>query len=74
MVQVQWSNYCLCISYVFSFLANRSLQDNGDQKVESKIEEVSLLIVVVCYVLRTPFYSFHTERVYLVLSHYSPFY
>uniref|UniRef100_A0A8C5X6H9 UDP-glucuronic acid decarboxylase 1 n=1 Tax=Malurus cyaneus samueli TaxID=2593467 RepID=A0A8C5X6H9_9PASS len=28
----------------FSFLANRSLQENGDQKVESRIEEVSLVI------------------------------
>ena len=73
MMQVQWSNCCLHMVYVFSFLANRSLQENGDQKVESKIEEVSLLIVVVCFVLRTPFHSFRIERVYLVLSHYSPF-
>lgn len=73
MVQVQWSNCCLGMNYVFSFLSNRSLQENGDQKVESKIEEVSLLIVVVCFVLRTPFPSFHIEGVYLILSYYSPF-
>lgn len=56
---------------LFSFLANRSLQENGDQKVESRIEEVSLLIVVICFILRTPFHSFDIEVVYLVLSHYS---
>ncbi|NXC15050.1 UXS1 decarboxylase, partial [Corythaeola cristata] len=49
----------------FSFLANRSLQETGDQKVESKIEEVSLLIVVVCFVLRTSFHSFHIERKFI---------
>jgi len=73
MIQVQWSNYCLGTDHVFSFLASRSLQENGDQKVESKIEEVSLLIVVVCFVFRTPFHSFHIERLYLVLSYYSPY-
>lgn len=52
-MQVQWSNYRLGMDYVLSFLANRSLQENGDQKVESKIEEVGLLTVVVCFVLRT---------------------
>lgn len=56
MIQVQWNNCCLGVGYIFSFLANRSLQENGDQKVESKIEEVSLLTVAVCLVLRTPFH------------------
>ncbi|NXY28232.1 UXS1 decarboxylase, partial [Pomatorhinus ruficollis] len=32
--------YVACVDYFFSFLANRSLQENGDQKVESRIEEV----------------------------------
>lgn len=72
-MQVLWSNYCLGMDYVLSFLANRSLQENGDQKVESKIEEVGLLTVVVCFVLRTLFHSFLIERVYLVISRYSPF-
>lgn len=68
MMQVQWSSYCLGMDYFFSFLSNRSLQENGDQKVESRIEEVSLLIVVICFVLRTPFHSFHIKGLYLVLS------
>lgn len=71
MMQVQWSSYCLGMAYFFSFLSNRSLQENGDQKVESRIEEVSLLRVVICFVLRTPFHSFHIEGLYLVFSPYS---
>uniref|UniRef100_A0A8B9M323 UDP-glucuronate decarboxylase N-terminal domain-containing protein n=1 Tax=Accipiter nisus TaxID=211598 RepID=A0A8B9M323_9AVES len=65
------------VAYVASVWGNfvnmRSLQENGDQKVESKIEEVGLLTVVVCFVLRTLFHSFLIERVYLVLSRYSLF-
>lgn len=57
-MHVQWTSCCLGMNYVFSFLANRSLQENGDQKVESKIEEVSLLIVAVCFVLRINFTHF----------------
>lgn len=56
MIQVQWSSYCLGVDYFFSVLANRSLQENGDQKVESRIEEVSLLVVVVCFIVKTPFH------------------
>lgn len=57
-MHVQWTSCCLGMNYVFSFLANRSLQENGDQKVESKIEEVSLLIIAVCFVLRIHFTRF----------------
>lgn len=63
---VQWSSYCLGVDYFFSFLAYRSLQENGDQKVESRIEEVSWLIFVIGFIFSTPFYSFHIEVVYLV--------
>lgn len=70
-MHVQWTSCCLGMNYVFSFFPNRSLQENGDQKVESKIEEVSLLIVAVCF--EDSFHLFHIERLYLGLSHYSPF-
>lgn len=67
---MEWSKHCLCVNCVVFFLANRSLQENGDQKVESKIEEVSFLIAI-CSALKTQFCSFHIERDYL--SNYSVF-
>lgn len=60
----------LLVYKLFFFLVSRSLQENGDQKVESKIEEVSF-IMAVCSALKIQFCSFHIERDYL--SNYSEF-